>query len=185
MKRLALLLTALFLMVPSTASAHETINGTVSPGAPFTWSGTRAIAANITGFTTNNNPECGEDVDNFCEFIHLTLNLPFPAGSTATKYKKTASVRIDAFDPAVVTDFDMGVYYSDASGTMGERILYSAQSVEEGNDRPEEVTVPLESKRTYNPDGTVASEITTHYLLAQVVYFFCPNSAYSGTAKFL
>jgi hypothetical protein len=182
--RLIPLLLAFTVLMPGVASAHLEIEGTVVPGTPFKWDGTRAVAANITGFNNNNVAECGEDPDNYCEYAHIKLELPFPAGSTLTKYKKNASVTIDAFDPPSVTDFDLHVFASDAAGTQLDQIGESAQDIGEPFDTPETVSWPVTSTRTYNPDGTVATESITTYVLVQTVYFLCPNSMYKGTAKF-
>ncbi|MGH2711302.1 MAG: hypothetical protein ACRDH9_08890 [Actinomycetota bacterium] len=185
MSRLIPLLVAFAVLTPSAASAHLEIEGTVVPGTPFTWDGTRAVAVNITGFNNNNVATCGEAPDNYCEYAHVRFDLPFPAGSTALTYKKNANVTIDQFDPASATDFDLHVFASDAEGTELDQIGESAQQITDPLDRPETVQWQLQSKRTYNPDGTVKTEDITTYVLVQVVYFFCPNSMYKGTAKIL
>lgn len=184
LKAITPLLVAFTLLMPGTASAHLEIEGTATPGTPFTWNGTRATAVNVTGYNNNNVAVCGENPDNYCEYAHVRFDLPFPAGSIAKTYKKNANVTIDMFDPASVTDFDLHVFASDAAGTQFDQIGESAQQITDPVDRPETVSWPITSTRTYNADGTVATESITTYVLVQTVYFLCPNSTYRGTAKF-
>jgi hypothetical protein len=186
MKRILPLLVAVAVFAPGAASAHLEIEGTVAPGAPFNWDGARATAFNITGFNNGNVATCGEDIDNYCEYAHIRFDLPFPAGSTAKTFKKSANVTIDSFDPPSVTDFDLHVFASDAAGTQLDQIGESAQAiVTDPIDRPETVQWQITSTRTYNADGTVATENITSYVLVQVVYFQCINAMYKGHAKFV
>ena len=179
--------------------------GDVTPAAAYNWDGTRAIAANVTGFTNGNIATCGLREDqtgvlgqtvqpDYCEHILVRFDLPFPDGSSALTYKKSMQVAINTFDPATVTDFDLRLFESDANGTKGTTgtTLFSGQDpiaeAQAGGqvfDKPEQVTVPLTSKRTYNPDGTVKTETSTFWYLVEVVYFQAPNATYKGTAKFL
>ncbi|MGH2692073.1 MAG: hypothetical protein ACRDHM_06185 [Actinomycetota bacterium] len=177
--RLATLLVAFTLLLPGTASAHEAFEGTVTPGTPFTWDGTRATAFNISGFNNGNVATCGEDIDDFCEYAHITANLPFPAGSTAKTYTKSLTFMIDTFDPPV-TDFDMALYTSDATGAKLDRLDFSGNNPGEAED----LSTSVRSTRTYNADGTVATENITSYYLIEVVYFAAVNATYKGTATF-
>ncbi|MFN2543810.1 MAG: hypothetical protein ABR600_04445 [Actinomycetota bacterium] len=140
----------------------------------------------MSGFTNGNDATCGKDAQTYCEYVLVRYDLPFPAGSTAETYDKQADFRIDSFDPPSVTDFDLHVYSSDATGAKGDQIGESLQnSPQDPFDRPEHVTFSVESTRTYNADGTVATENITTWVLGEIVYFQCPNSMYKGTAKFL
>lgn len=179
MKRFAILALGIALVLPGTAQAAEAHEGTVTPGNPFNWDGTRATALNISGFNNGNVATCGEDIDNFCDFAHIRADLAFPAGSTATTYKKNLTFTLDTFDPPV-TDFDMAVYTSDADGTKLDRLGFSGENPGD----PETYSVQAISRRTYNPDGTVATENITSYFLVEVVYFAAVNATYHGRATF-
>jgi hypothetical protein len=179
MKRVVIFAVGIALLIPGTAQAAPQHTGTATPGAPYNWNGTRSTALNISGYNNNNVATCGTTVQDYCDFAHVRADLPFPANSILKTYKKTITFTLDTFDPAI-TDFDMAIYSSNAAGDAIERLGFSGANPGD----PETFSTQATSTRTYNADGTVATENITSYFLVEVVYFAAVNATYHGRATF-
>jgi hypothetical protein len=186
MKRFALAVTAVLLLVPGTANA-ETADFTqkVDAGTTYTWQGTNALGLNVNyhGQFAPAHPTaagtCSDDRDSYCDTILLELSNPLTqAEIDAGKVSKKKNVTIQTTgygpvpDPA--TDFDLEVFSSDAQGTKGDLIGESGVWGYDDGDGTETVTAQI----------TTTLAQPSKFVLVEVVYFIVANSSYSGSAKF-
>jgi hypothetical protein len=189
MKRMAgLALVCLVMSVlPATgASAAADKTGVVSPGTPFTWDGTRKLGANPYYFggagptPTTAGPftkfTCSAEPYQTCETVLLEFRNPLTqAEIDAGVVEKfaTVSVRIDQFDPAP-SDFDMGFFASDATGTKGPWFGGTQSNSTSGNNPGEA------ESQTF--DIVTTAQQPSVYMLVEVVYFAAPNATFKGSA---
>jgi hypothetical protein len=145
-------------LAPS-ALAQPDRSGEVTPEAPFAWEGPPAIGHNEDYDGASGTP-CGKAVGDYCD---QTLVNVVP-GSFYDTAGGGVEFSIGNFDVAD-SDFDLYVYESDASGTLGNLVGASAGPAGE--------------------EEAVAIQNATGYYLVRVIYWDVePASGYDGDAAF-
>lgn len=188
MKRLALVATALFVLVPATqAQAAPDKTAKVEVGTPFTWDGEVASGLNLNywGLLGNNatpvfpRNTCSDDIRSKCEVILLEFSNPLTQEEIdAGKVFKTrtATVTITNYAPAPhpASDFDLIAFESDAQGIKGTEVARDGSLDDPEEPATEILTFPV--RTTINQPSV--------YILVEVVYFLVAQSGYDGTAQF-
>jgi len=146
----------LALAAPSSAQDRT---GTVTPAAPFAWEGPAAVGHNEDYDGPSGEP-CGKTVADYCDETLINVD-PGAFYETSGGGVEFAIGNYDIAD----SDFDLYVYESDASGTLGP--LVGASAGPSGDE--EHVAVPA---------------ATGHYLVRVVYWDVDPASGYGGTAEF-
>jgi uncharacterized repeat protein (TIGR01451 family) len=158
---LALVVFGALFLAGGAFSASIDRRGTVDPTTPFTWDGDMATGAN-TDYDAESGGPCGKTATDYCDITLLRVNVDPSFWNT-----RGGGVQISArnFTPNPGSDFDLFVYQSDASGTIGQLVGSSPN-----------IAGVEESTTIANASG---------YYLVQVVYFSVVASKYSGEAKFV
>jgi hypothetical protein len=132
-------------------------SGTVTPAAPFVWSGGVGSGQNIGFDAADPIASCGKTAANYCDVTLVNVE-------PGTFYDTAAGgVEFSIGGAAPGTDLDLYVYESDAAGNVGEFVGVSAGAT----------------------DVERVSEIgASGYYLVVVVYYTATNTGYDGRAEF-
>ena len=185
MKRILLATIAALVLLPATAQAETPdVTAKVDAGQTYSWTGSTATGLNVNyhgqfdGVHPAASGTCSDDRDTYCDTILLEFSNPLTqaeidAGKISKK--KNATVTINQFGPVPdpVTDFDLILFESDASGTRGDSLGQSAAWGYDDGDS-ESVTTQI----------TTTLSQPSKFVLVEVVYFIVSNSSYKGTAAF-
>jgi hypothetical protein len=186
MKRIVLATVSALLLLPTTAHAETPdVTQKVEAGTTYNWTGSTATGLNVNyhgqfdGVHPAASGTCSDDRDTYCDTILLELNNPLTDAEIAagkTSKKKNVTITTTGYGPVPdpVTDFDLGVFASDAQGTKGDQLGSSGVWGYDDGDGTETVTASITT--------TVAEP--SKFVLVEVVYFLVPNSSYSGSARF-
>ena len=185
MKRFALALAAMTVLVPGSVQADQAADftGKVEAGKPYTWDGTVATGANWNYWSQVPAlapvfpvGTCTRTPQTFCDQVLVEFSNPLTqaeidAGKTFKT--KTATLRISNYAPVPdpATDFDLIAFASDAAGTKGDELGRDGDLTDTAN---ETVSFPVRT--------TIAQP--SAYVLLQVVYFAVAQTGYDGTATF-
>ena len=186
MKRSALALVAMLVLIPTAAKAETPdFTAKVDAGATHTWQGSTAMGLNVNyhGMFNGVHPTaagtCSDDRDSYCDTILVELSNPLTqaeidAGKTSKKKNVTITTTGYGPVPDPVTDFDLEVYASDAQGTKGDSLGESGVWGYDDGDGTETVTTQITTTLTE----------PSKFVLVEVVFFIVPNSSYTGSVKF-
>ena len=145
------------LAVPAAAPAATPPSGTVTPAAPFTWTGPVASGQN-QDYDPQSGEPCGQTTADFCDRVLVRID----AGNFFDS--NGGGVEFSIGGAVAGSDMDLYIYRSDAGGARGALVGASA-----GATADERVSL-------INP--------ASGFYLVQVVYFDVTNSGYSGQAEF-
>ena len=185
MKRILLAAVATLVLIPGTAQAETPdVTAKVDAGQTYTWTGSTATGLNVNyhgqfdGVHPAASGTCSDDRDTYCDTILLEFSNPLTqaeidAGKTSKKKNATITIKDFAPVPDPVTDFDLILFASDASGTKGEELGQSAAWGYDDGDS-ESVTTQV----------TTTLAQPSKFVLVEVVYFIVASSGYNGTAAF-
>jgi hypothetical protein len=132
-------------------------SGTVTPTAPYIWSGTVASGQNVNYDGDDPAAQCGKQLSNYCD---VTLVNVSPGDIYATA---PGGVQFSTTSATPATDLDLYVYESDAAGNAGDLVGVSAGAT---------------------ADERVSVIGATGYYLVVAVYFNATNAGYDGRAEF-
>jgi hypothetical protein len=142
-------------VVAAPSAAAQDREGTVTPDSVFTWEGAVATGANQNYDAAAGEP-CGKTVETYCDETLIEVQAAsLPADRVGGVEFSTGG------SPG--NDFDLYVYESDASGSLGQLVGAS--------------TTPTDEERTsvLDADG---------YYLVRVIYWAVVESGYDGRAEF-
>ncbi len=175
-------LAALAVAAPASASPTVTISPTSDAA---TWTSAPGNGANVSYFAdlgagpSQLRGSCGSDPQNNCDLtlVHIT-DAPLSGGSV--------KFRIDGFQP--VSDFDLRVYGSDASGAEYEDLSDPQGDVAAGSplgsNDPRHTSVG-DFETTEIPLGGYVDDEGEAWFLVKVPYFLVANDSYTGHATLL
>jgi hypothetical protein len=147
--------TAATVLLTATTVAAASPPGTVTPTAPFTWTGPVATGHNENYDAASGEP-CGTTDATRCDatLVNVLAGTFFDTSGGGVEF---------SIADTPPNDFDLYIYASDAAGVRGQLVGASAGPTDE------------ESVAVQNANG---------YYLVQVVYFDVTASGYTGHAEF-
>ena len=147
-------------LLAAMAIAQPDRTGTVTPDTPFTWDGATAIGHN-EGYDGSSGEPCGKTAADYCDQTLINAD----AGDFYTTSGGGVEFSIGDYGDPVGDDFDLYIYESDASGTLGDLVGSSAGPA--------------------GDEENVAIQEAQGFYLVRVVYWDVdPASSYSGRAEF-
>jgi hypothetical protein len=144
-------------VTPAAVTVTPDHTGTVTPAAPFTWTGTVATGHN-SAFDVGEAGPCGKTDTDYCDttLVHVDPGNFYDVAAGGVEFSTTQGTT----DPE---DIDLYVYESDAAGNLGTFVGASGGA-------------------TANERVSVLN--ATGYYVVIAVYFTVENAGYTGHAEF-